>query len=89
MGVGAGKLIATVKLKHLHKLKSVLPKKSESDSDLGGGGDATMDTPSATVTATTSAHTIAADTAADNRFKFLRRRYRRYTDADVSRRLKT
>ena len=36
MGIAAGKLIADVKLKHLDKLKSCLPKKSESDADLGG-----------------------------------------------------
>lgn len=87
MGIAAGKLIADVKLKHLDKLKSCLPKKSESDADLGGANVA-IASPSSTATTTTPTHTVVDDTPADKRFKFLRRRYRRYTDADVSRRLK-
>ena len=94
MGVEAGRLIADVKLKHLKNLQSCLPPNPHSNSEsmarLSDGGMRMTAPMTSADTATAIPTSTAINSAGGDttRFKFLRRRYRRYTDADVSRRLK-
>ena len=96
MGVEAGKVIAEVKLKHLHQLKAGLPpnKKTNPNSTTHPHSERRVASPAASASPESAmpipnaADIVVSNPATDSDFKFLRRRYRRYTDADISRRLK-